>query len=338
MESTALVSIRCLVYNHEPFLRKCLDGFVMQKTNFSFEAIVHDDASTDCSASIIREYAEKYPHIIKPIYEKRNRKSKNDGSLGRIMDDACQGKYIAICEGDDYWTDPCKLQKQVDFLESHLEYTMCCHRAFLFSEKEKKIIGENYCYMEDKTIDIKDIINRTGLFISTCSILYRKIIKDNYPLYCDQCVVGDYPLQIMCAMKGKTYFFNEAMSVYRVNNPNSWMGKQKWSAVSDNNLNRIRSMGNMFLGFASDYKEYKKVFENKCSHYINTSSPDASTSPNENKYYFNYFKDITFNYSLKWKLDKYCRTHPNKFSSFYLKHIAPRLFNYFYPKNYKYES
>ena len=108
-----LVSIRCAVYNHEPFLRQCLDGFVMQKTNFAFEAIVHDDASTDNSAAIIREYAEKFPDIIKPIYETENQYSKKDGSLTRIMDAAISpsSKYIAICEGDDYWIDPLKLQK-----------------------------------------------------------------------------------------------------------------------------------------------------------------------------------------------------------------------------------
>ena len=118
MEKQIIVSIRCLVYNHEPYLRQCLDGFVMQKTNFRFEAIVHDDCSTDNSAKIIQEYAAKYPEIIKPIFETENQYSKHDGSLRRKMEDACKGKYIALCEGDDYWTDPLKLQKQVDILEN----------------------------------------------------------------------------------------------------------------------------------------------------------------------------------------------------------------------------
>lgn len=122
--SKILVAIQCLVYNHEPYLHECLDGFVMQKTNFSFVAIVHDDKSTDNSAGIIREYSEKYPNIIKPIYETKNQYSKHDGSISRIMKNALDStgaKYIALCEGDDYWTDPFKLQKQVDFMESHPE-------------------------------------------------------------------------------------------------------------------------------------------------------------------------------------------------------------------------
>lgn len=117
----ALVAIKCLVFNHEPYLRDCLEGFAMQQTDFQFVAIVHDDASTDHSADIIREYAAKYPDIILPIYETENQYSKQDGSLGRIMNaaiDATGAKYIALCEGDDYWTDPHKLQKQVDILES----------------------------------------------------------------------------------------------------------------------------------------------------------------------------------------------------------------------------
>ena len=99
-----VVAIKCLAYNHEPYIRECLEGFVMQQTNFRFVAIVHDDASTDKTADIIREYETKYPEIIKPIYETENQYSKHDGSLGRIMDaaiDATRAKYIALCEGDD---------------------------------------------------------------------------------------------------------------------------------------------------------------------------------------------------------------------------------------------
>ena len=140
MSQDPILTIRCLVYNHEPFLRQCLDGFVMQQTNFPFEAIVHDDASTDGSAAIIREYAEKYPDIIKPIYETENQYSKHDGSIGRIMDAAIHpnSKYIAFCEGDDYWTDPHKLQLQVDFLERHPDYVICSHDVIYYHEDTHK--------------------------------------------------------------------------------------------------------------------------------------------------------------------------------------------------------
>lgn len=129
-EKRPLVAIHCITYNHEPYIRDALDGFVMQKTDFPFVAIVHDDASTDGTSDIIREYAERYPGIILPIYERENQYSKRDGSLIGIMNIACQttgAKYIAMCEGDDYWTDPLKLQKQVKFLELQPEIVYTCH-------------------------------------------------------------------------------------------------------------------------------------------------------------------------------------------------------------------
>lgn len=131
-EEPILVAIHCLVYNHEPYLRDCFEGFVMQKTNFRFVAIVHEDCSTDNSAAIIREYETKYPDIFRPIYETENQWHKTDGSLRRIMNaaiDATGVKYVALCEGDDYWTDPLKLQKQVDFMESHPKCSVSFHRC-----------------------------------------------------------------------------------------------------------------------------------------------------------------------------------------------------------------
>ena len=131
---TPLVSIRCITYNQESYIAQALDGFLMQKTTFPFEVIVHDDASTDKTSIIIREYESKFPKIIKPIYETENLYSKHDGSLGRIVNDACKGKYIAICEGYDYWIDSNKLQLQVDFLETHKNYSMCFHKAEIKKE------------------------------------------------------------------------------------------------------------------------------------------------------------------------------------------------------------
>lgn len=140
MSDTPLVAIHCLVYNHEPYLRQCLDGFVMQKTSFPFVAVVHDDASTDRSADIIRDYAARYPQIIQPIYETENQYTVHGLSeVTRIMDAVMENigaKYIAACEGDDYWTDLDKLQKQVDFLEAHPEYVLCCHRYTIYNQND----------------------------------------------------------------------------------------------------------------------------------------------------------------------------------------------------------
>lgn len=211
-----LVSIRCTVYNHEPFLRQCLDGFVMQKTNFRFEAIVHDDASTDNSASIIREYAEKYPEIIKPIYETENQYSKHDGSILRIMTAACLGKYFAICEGDDYWTDPLKLQKQIDYLESHPQCTMVFGSAIEHWEdnfRPDKLFSE----IEDR--DYSGVELSDKWIVPTATIVYRREVFDA-PLTLQTVQSGrffatDLPLCLSCAALGTIHAFSDVFSVYR---------------------------------------------------------------------------------------------------------------------------
>lgn len=216
-EKTILVSIRCSVYNHEPYLRQCLDGFVMQKTNFAFEAIVHDDASTDKSADIIREYAAKYPDIIKPIYETENQYSKHDGSKRRIMNNAiCQtAKYIAFCEGDDYWTDPLKLQKQFDFLETNTEYGLVYTKAIVFnhaSNKYTSTIGEPY------DNDITDILLKNP--IPTLTVMIRKDILHKYYRETSEIskdwLMGDYPLWLYCSITSKIKFMDQTTAVYRV--------------------------------------------------------------------------------------------------------------------------
>lgn len=211
-----LVSIRCLAYNHEKYIREALEGFVMQKTNFKFEAIVHDDASTDNTASIIREYAEKYPEIIKPILEKENQYSKHDGSLSQIVNAACKGKYIALCEGDDYWTDSYKLQKQVDFMESHPDYTMCFHNATEHFETGN-ISDKPFSTITNKDYSGVEIYKQW--IVPTASVLLRKDIffndfyqnaKSNKDF-----IYGDIVLFLSCAHEGKIRGFSDCMSVYR---------------------------------------------------------------------------------------------------------------------------
>jgi len=205
-----MVSIRCITYNHEPYIRQCLEGFVMQKTNFRFEAIVHDDASTDGTATIIREYAEKYPDIIKPIYETENQYSKHDGSLARIMDEACKGKYIACCEGDDYWTDPQKLQKQVDFMESHSEYGLIYTKVNVYDQKLKKITGKWGGAADSKTL-------LRALPIPTLSILFRNRIYEKFKRdITEHWLFGDIPLCNYFVNESKIKYLDEITGVYRI--------------------------------------------------------------------------------------------------------------------------
>ena len=209
------VTIRCITYNQKDYIRQCLDGFVMQRTNFRFEAIVHDDASTDGTAEIVREYAEKYPDIIKPIFETENQYSKHDGSLGRIMNANTRGKYVAICEGDDYWTDPLKLQKQADFLDANPQCSLtyhACKNVFSTPCKVNILCGESvkesYSY-----IDILSFYP-----FQTATVMYRKEIL-NSDLYKKAqaigCPAGDQILFLTASRLGTIEGVNEKMSVYR---------------------------------------------------------------------------------------------------------------------------
>ncbi len=243
-----LVIINCLVYNHEPYLRQCLDGFVMQQTTFPFYAVVHDDASTDQSAAIIREYASKYPAIIHPIYETENQFSKHDDSLVKIMRAACSpARYIAMCEGDDYWTDPLKLQKQVAFLESHPDYSFVGSKCRLLRgtalEEEDYPIGSPIAIEGDFALfgDVFESYAIYGPPTRTNTLVYRASVVT------DIASVGDYLLEAILASKGKFARLETYSSVYRIHssgmaNIRTKSGRLRyalWYAEQRKELNRL---------------------------------------------------------------------------------------------------
>lgn len=224
-EISPILAIQCLTYNHGQYIQQCLEGFVMQKTDFPFIAIVHDDASTDNTPDIIRKYAEKYPHIIKPIYEKENQYSKRDGSIERIMNNAIPDsiKYVAICEGDDYWTDSNKLQKQVDFLENNPEHTLCFHNAKVIYESEEleqqQRLRFNNTFSNIENRDYSGIEIYENWIIPTASVVFKKEIL-NSDIYKTATKrgrfrYGDIILFLSCCHYGKIRGFKEIMSVYR---------------------------------------------------------------------------------------------------------------------------
>lgn len=235
-----VVIIWCLAYNQKDFIRDALDGFVMQETNFPYEVIVHDDCSTDGTTEIIQEYAKNYPDVIKPIIETENQWQK--GGLKHIIhlmnESYRRGKYIAFCEGDDYWIDPCKLQRQVDFLETHLDYSMCFHSAKKKYETDAKawIDCEN---IQDKDYDPTDIfINWT---VPTASVLCRKEAMDFYATLKRPERIQNYDIFIIlsCAMVGKLRGMHEQMSVYRIQGGGLTYNKKALVRCTMNNPNHF---------------------------------------------------------------------------------------------------
>lgn len=170
-----VVSVRCTAYNHEKYIRDSIEGFLIQKTNFPFEIVIHDDASTDSTADIIREYEKKYPSIIKPIYETENQYSKYDSTMVDIINKELKGDYIAFCEGDDYWIDENKLQKQVDFLQNNPEYGMCFTDFNMLNQNDGTF---TYDYLKNNPqvldFDLESWIIEVGRYIGPMTWLVRR--------------------------------------------------------------------------------------------------------------------------------------------------------------------
>lgn len=329
------ISVTCMTYNHATFIKDAMNGFCIQQTDFPFVCCIVDDCSTDGEQDVIKEFLSENFDLSNPTTRKeetehyhlvfsRNKKNQNcyfavfflkynhyqkKAKRHYLKEWLSNTEFHAICEGDDYWIDSLKLQKQVEFMESHPDYTLVCNRTQLFSEREHKAIGENYCYNKSQTMDVRDVICKGGLFISTCSIVCRAHIKKYIPEYWLRCKIGDYPLQIMAAMKGKIYYFNELMSVYRVENSTSWMGKLKWTPENyDNRISIIKSVINMFKGFAADYPQYADIFKTKIAHHISSHIPHRGKDPEIRKKYLNDFKKDIEEFPFLWKLDAWIGT------------------------------
>lgn len=215
-----MVSIICNTYNHEQYIAMAMEGFVNQKTNFEYEVLVHDDASTDNTAKIIREYVRKYPKLIKPIYQKENKYSCGVSICNEYQIPRAQGKYIALCEGDDYWIDENKLQKQFEILEAHPEIDICAHGAkkINIQNNEIKLITPA---VETCVLPIESVIRGGGGYLATNSLMYRKNILDN-PLPFNKMLFMDYTLQVLGSIRGGLYYINDIMSIYRNMTPGSW--------------------------------------------------------------------------------------------------------------------
>jgi glycosyltransferase involved in cell wall biosynthesis len=207
-----LVSICCLAYNHESYIRNCLDGFITQRTNFDFEVIIHDDASNDKTAEIIKEYELKYPNLIKPIYQIENQWSKGVRITSELNFPRAKGKYIALCEGDDYWTDPYKLQKQVDFLEANSDYVLSFHKVKIL--KTDGILVEDFITKVPENYENQETLARLGNYIHTPSVVFRNIIKE-FPPEMKLSPIGDFFLYMLLSRYGKLNYLDETMAVYR---------------------------------------------------------------------------------------------------------------------------
>lgn len=247
-----VVSVLCAVYNHQKYLRQTLESFVMQKTDFLYEIIVHDDASTDNSRQIIMEFAEKYPQIIKPIYQNENQYSKGKYIIGDFMFPAAKGEFLAWCEGDDYWTDKNKLQKQVDALRRNPDCFFCTHTVPI--SHDGIIEG---CFpaikIETGVYSTKEVL-AMGYF-QTSSFMIKKEKFREYLHFrkTDSAIAGSESILMYMALIGNTYYINERMSMYRILTPGSWTSRQKKDKEKQI-INRLR-----FISMLDSFNKFSKT-------------------------------------------------------------------------------
>lgn len=215
-----MVSIDCLAYNQAPYIRQALDSFLMQKTDFQFEILIHDDASTDGTADIIKEYEEKYPEVVKPIYQKENMWSKVMAMSAEYQFPRARGKYIAICEGDDFWLDSLKLQKQVDFLENNQQYSAVAGIASHRNNNDgKELFKSPKSFCRGHELDVKQFLS--GKYFATNTLTFRNYFFDNYDKekikkLCHKSRVADILITLFLYDKGKIFILNDLLSVARV--------------------------------------------------------------------------------------------------------------------------
>ena len=255
-----VVSVFCLAYNEEEYIAHALESILSQKTDFRFEILCHDDASTDSTAQIIKKYANKYPDIIRPIFQKDNQIGNGKGMnvLYNYLYPLAKGKYIAYCDGDDYWTDNNKLQKQVDFLENNPSYTLCLHNYyFLYDDSNRLELAP--CGRKDKDLSTENMIIWGNHIPQIGAALFYKDLAANRPeLYQkiggtngSKRFISDMPLYIYLSKVGKVKYFSTPMSVWRRRKKGSWS--------SDRNIERN-------VSFQNDLEDFFIKFDNDTNH------------------------------------------------------------------------
>ncbi|MEH2352520.1 glycosyltransferase [Nostoc sp.] len=238
------VSILMITYNHENYIAQAIESILMQQTNFEYEVVIGEDCSTDNTRQIIIDYQNKYPEIIRLLLP-----DKNLGMHKNFIQtlQACQGKYIAILEGDDYWTSSEKLQKQVDFLDKNLDFAICFHNVLVFWQ-DNSYSPAIFLHNQPKTSTIENLLINN--FISTPSVMYRAGLVQKFPDWFYEQSMGDWTFHILNAQHGKIGYIDEVMSAYRIHSKGVWSGKSREYQIKET----IRMLDTIKYDFNSQYQ------------------------------------------------------------------------------------
>ncbi len=223
MSKNPLVSISMITYNHEKFIAQAIEGVLMQQVNFEYELVIGEDCSTDSTKDIVIGHQKKYGDKIKLILHEHNVGMQKNGvcTLNTCLNS--RAKYIAVCEGDDYWTDPHKLQKQVDFLEKNPDCSACFHNVNVLYEDTKEVTHPFHLAPLKGFFCLEDVVLNN--FIPTCSTMFRNQLPNPFPEWYYSMPIGDWPLHILNAEHGNYGYLNEILGVYRVHKNSMWSSK-----------------------------------------------------------------------------------------------------------------
>lgn len=235
-----IVTVACTTYNHEKYIEQTIRGFLIQKTTFPIEIIIHDDASIDSTPNIITKYAEKYPKLIIPIFQEENQYSKGNKPWSNFVFPEAKGKYIAICEGDDYWTDPLKLQRQVDFLEANESFSLVCTNVEIVNNHDI-VQRKRFQFKNNFEINLNYLLKNNH--ITTCSALFvtERLNLKEWP----KINFLDKYVWISLLQNGSCLYMNNITARYRMHDSGIYSGLKEYSK----SIKRIE-----------DYKFYRKVF------------------------------------------------------------------------------
>lgn len=304
---TPLVSICILTYNQKDYVSQMLDSMLSQKVDFEYEILIHDDASTDGTADIIRQYAEKHPEIIRPLFEEENQFSKSEikNISGIYNFPRVRGRYIAMCEGDDYWTDTDKLKIQVKYMEAHPDCSLCFHSSYRINIQ---VSGNKLMrpYKGTRRLTPEQIIDKPSGY-PTASLMMRADLMNELPDFYMKAPIGDIPMQLVMANGGYGYYIDQPMCAYRYFTPGSWSrdmftGKD-YIEKQNKYMNQMLEMYDSFNEysghrFESAVESAKKrlIFGNA----VNTRNWDIILDRSNRKYFSELaFRDKTYLWLLK---------------------------------------
>lgn len=220
-----LVDVNLITYNHEKFVAQAIDSVLAQRTNFAYRLIVGDDCSTDNTQAIVRRYVAQYPDRIAIFFDSEHRGLRSKDRAGLKVLGLSTAKYVAWLDGDDYWTDPHKLQKQVDVLEGNPDAAICFHNVSTFQQDGNRE-PENLCPPDQKQVSTLEDLLR-GNFIPSCSTMFRRAAVGTLPEWYFNLKMGDWPLYILMAQHGAIHYINEVMAAYRVHGGGSWSPRDR---------------------------------------------------------------------------------------------------------------